>query len=263
MILFQRLFKSKMIFPFAKTLVIFLFILLIFYAVLYHLMYFSFSFITMPDPDDFLNCNPFIQRPSTLTLRNPSLSSMVKEIQTTCMKEEYIKSVRHASSEEIITEKTMAEQITAEERKNKQLIDEDKTDEEIRDAEIWDQHIRDEQMKIIHEETTGEEIKRLCRRYQKEGLLDRPVFVSPWMKYSSISVEGVTMVTHMSVDRLNVFEYLLSLWSGPISVAVEVECGTSLQILVTYMEKWIQRDNLNVHIVLKMGVCILCICTVF
>ena len=94
----------------------------------------------------------------------------------------------------------------------------------------------------------------ICDRYIKEGKQLRPVLECPWMKYSSISNESITLVTQMTMSKVEVFERLIHMWTGPISVAIYLDCNSSLTTLFTHIDKWMHRENLDVHIVPETGV---------
>ena len=96
--------------------------------------------------------------------------------------------------------------------------------------------------------------REMCRLISKEK---ERVFVTHLYyygyKYEPRDDFETTLVTQLSLDRLDKFHLLLNHWDGPISMAMY---GTDAQAwnLTKYMElNEIRRDNLVIHVVYKQG----------
>ena len=93
-----------------------------------------------------------------------------------------------------------------------------------------------------------------CREFRKTLIYrTHPYYVGHPQHHVSPDPFDVTMVTHVSFDRLSTFMRVLKSWSGPASVAVYVNETESLEI-IKFIEKMLpQRKDVMFHIVYKAG----------
>ena len=66
----------------------------------------------------------------------------------------------------------------------------------------------------------------------------------------------ITMALQLTMDRINLLNLHASHWTGPMSVTVYVERKLlpDLGSLLSVMDQVLQRNNIDLHIVLKKGV---------
>ena len=71
--------------------------------------------------------------------------------------------------------------------------------------------------------------------------------------------KDITMVSQLTLDRINLLNVHASHWTGPMSVTVYVERKhlPELGSVLSLMDPVLQRSNIDLHIVLKEGVGIL------
>ncbi len=77
----------------------------------------------------------------------------------------------------------------------------------------------------------------------------------PRFEFQEIGCD-ITLVTQLSLDRLVLFETLLSHWKGPISAAVYVSDTELAQVLhyASLSQQFASRTNIAIHAVFKEGV---------
>ena len=96
----------------------------------------------------------------------------------------------------------------------------------------------------------------ICSRYKREASEGKVFIPNIWKAHMEYSIDDVTLVSQMSLNKLEAFDRLLHHWTGPVSLA--------LYILVEHMDnafeqiaKWnlmTTRRNVDLHIVAGFGV---------
>lgn len=97
----------------------------------------------------------------------------------------------------------------------------------------------------------------VCDTYAQEGNnMSRFYESSIFKDYLHINPDDVTLVTQLTVDRIYLLHLLVEYWSGPISLAIYVEVDqlSTLKREVLSYPSIIDRNNVDVHIVLATGV---------
>ncbi len=96
----------------------------------------------------------------------------------------------------------------------------------------------------------------VCVRYQQEVAMKHQVFISPWQQFNTYKPETVTLVVHLTANKIPVFSTLLSHWDGPVSAAISVHTiGTpELKDMLQMAIDWQHRDNIDIHMVPISGV---------
>ena len=79
---------------------------------------------------------------------------------------------------------------------------------------------------------------------------------SLWKEYLDVDYRDITMVLQLTVDRINLLSVHGSHWTGPMSVTVYVKRKHLLDLgsMLSTMDQVLQRNNIDLHIVLKEGV---------
>ena len=96
-----------------------------------------------------------------------------------------------------------------------------------------------------------------CYEFKREQLIVHRTHLY-YLEYdnSSVSASDVTLVTQLSVDRLQMLEQLCDHWPGPISLALYMSDAEAHQFLRYAMQTPVltSRRNIGYHIVYKDGV---------
>ena len=94
-----------------------------------------------------------------------------------------------------------------------------------------------------------------CERFYAEANISRTVFLSPLTKDTSHINEGdITMSMQMTPSMFGVFQMMTEHWSGPISVALYLQCNQATTSLFAQIQNWTQSGRIHIHIVLRNGV---------
>lgn len=96
--------------------------------------------------------------------------------------------------------------------------------------------------------------REMCRILKKES---EQVFRTHRYYYGSvyqpITDFETTMVTQLSLDRLDKFQLLLEHWNGPISIAMYGTDAQAWNLTIFLQKKGLTRKNLAIHIVYRQG----------
>ena len=97
---------------------------------------------------------------------------------------------------------------------------------------------------------------KICLSYNADGKHKRYAVHSIWRDYLSVAREDITLVTHLTTDRLHLVDLLTQHWKGPLSIALQVELKylSSLLNKIAKFPSILQRNNIDIHIAIKTGV---------
>ena len=96
----------------------------------------------------------------------------------------------------------------------------------------------------------------LCAEYSKDAEHEQFYISQIWKNQLSIEPESITYVTQLTLNRLDLIDKIQEQWSGPLSVSIYLE----IDEIVSFKEKMssypsvIERDNIDLHIVVATGV---------
>ena len=100
-----------------------------------------------------------------------------------------------------------------------------------------------------------------CVLFHMEAAHTRFYLSSVWKNEHSSNIDNeeddVTLITHMSINRLNTFNYLVKHWTGPIAVSI-YGSYQELMNLTNSLRRYpniLDRNNININIMVKSGVC--------
>ena len=98
-----------------------------------------------------------------------------------------------------------------------------------------------------------------CVIYEMEGLYERATVSNVWGNTSHHDQDGVTLVTQLSVEKLNMLSLLVENWPGSISAAIQVDLSQLMQLCRHFIihQNLLAKPNLDIHIVLQRGVSLL------
>ena len=99
---------------------------------------------------------------------------------------------------------------------------------------------------------------RTCSIYNADAEHKRFVIPSIWKNYLSVKLDDITFVTQLSFNRFYLIELIAKQWSGPLSIAIYVQVDhlpSFEKVFLTY-PSLVDRDNLDIHLVLASGVSI-------
>ncbi len=95
-----------------------------------------------------------------------------------------------------------------------------------------------------------------CFPFYKAGYIQRTVVHSLWTRFNHYKTRDVTLSVHLTLDRYDVFDLMLSYWHGPVSAAIYVG-PEHIQNTTNFLDKarkWLTRDNIDLHFVPKQEV---------
>ena len=95
-----------------------------------------------------------------------------------------------------------------------------------------------------------------CELYLADSKRKHFTVMSLWRKFLDVSDYEVTMAIQLSVDRIELLDLHDKHWTGPMSVTLYVQLRqmTQLKNYVTSMTSLLQRNNVDIHIVVNAGV---------
>ena len=100
----------------------------------------------------------------------------------------------------------------------------------------------------------------LCTHYNNEGKEEfhrnRTVFRNIWKNLHSFSPKDVTLVTQLTLAKINVLEMVAKHWPGPISIAIHISADELKKTKSTFSKHQylLSRKNIDVSVVLAKGV---------
>ena len=96
----------------------------------------------------------------------------------------------------------------------------------------------------------------LCDVYNHDANRKRITVTSLWKEYLDVDYQDITMVLQLTVDRINLLSVHASHWIGPMSVTIYIKRKHLLDLgsILSTMDPVLQRNNIDLHIVLKEGV---------
>ena len=99
---------------------------------------------------------------------------------------------------------------------------------------------------------------KTCSIYNSDAEHKRFVIPSIWKNYLSVKPDDITFVTQLSFSRFYLTELIAKQWSGPLSIAIYVQVDRlpSFEKVFSTYPSLVDRDNLDIHIVLASGVSI-------
>lgn len=106
----------------------------------------------------------------------------------------------------------------------------------------------------------GRSITTVCRTYKQEGKhffhQSRRTFLDIFSTFNNYSKDDVTLVTQMSLQRMQILKIVAQYWDGPMSVALQVEPEDFI-IMGDHFRNaqyLLERHNIDFHIVAAKGV---------
>lgn len=95
-----------------------------------------------------------------------------------------------------------------------------------------------------------------CSSYAFQGSMSRKVIHSSWTNYNMYNPDDITLSVHLTLDRYEVLELMLSYWVGPVSAAIYVgpEHIDNITDFMDVTRKLLTRNNVDLHFVPKQGV---------
>ena len=98
--------------------------------------------------------------------------------------------------------------------------------------------------------------RALCDVYNHDANRKRITVTSLWKEYLDVDYQDITMILQLTVDRVNLLSVHVSHWTGPISVTIYIARKHLLDLgsILCTMDSVLQRNNIDLHIVLKEGV---------
>ena len=95
-----------------------------------------------------------------------------------------------------------------------------------------------------------------CTIYNHYANRKRTTVMSLWREYLDVDYKDITMVLQLTMDRINLLNVHAYHWTGPMSVTVYLERKhlPDLGSILSVMDQVLQRNNIDLHIVLKEGV---------
>ena len=96
----------------------------------------------------------------------------------------------------------------------------------------------------------------LCAEYRKDAEREQFYISQIWKNELSIEPESITYVTQLTLNRLYLIDKIQEQWSGPLSVSLylDIDEVLSFKEKLSYYPSVIERDNIDLHIVLATGV---------
>ena len=118
---------------------------------------------------------------------------------------------------------------------------------------------------LLHQEQFIQEEKQFrenwlkyngCELYLADSKRKHFTVTSLWRKFCDLNYYDVTMAIQLSVDRIELLGLHDKHWAGPMSMTlyVQVRQMTRLKHYVTSMTSLLQRNNVDIHIVVNTGV---------
>ena len=95
-----------------------------------------------------------------------------------------------------------------------------------------------------------------CELYLADSKRKQFTVTSLWREFLDVSDYDVTMAIQLSVDRITLLDLHDKYWAGPMSVTLYVQLRQMKQFkhYITSMTSFLQRNNVDIHIVVNTGV---------
>ena len=109
-------------------------------------------------------------------------------------------------------------------------------------------------------EIKDENKENICGYYVKDGQLNRYYLPTVWKNHVKVNVDDITLATQLSLSQFHLVELHIKQWSGPMSITIYInvtELKSIKQIFLEY-NSILKRKNIDIHLVLAEGVCIVC-----
>ena len=95
-----------------------------------------------------------------------------------------------------------------------------------------------------------------CNTYNMDATRTQISVSSIWKDYLDVRYDDVTMIVQLTMDSIKLLEIHAEFWSGPMSVSLyaNVDELDTLAETLAKMTMVIKRNNIDLHIVLQVGV---------
>ncbi len=119
--------------------------------------------------------------------------------------------------------------------------------------------IKSKNLTFVNNKYTHNDIRGYqCVMYHKEISLKHFTVSNIWSTFAEYKENDVTLVSQFTLDKVTVLSELLDHWTAPISLALYI--GYDILDKVPHvLERFpniLARENLDIHLVIKNGVCI-------